>query len=256
MKKTKFYKKYIKKPLQKIGNSGFVLQTISAILYLYAKFVGQTTRWHTEGVEEFHQLAKENNGVILVIWHGRAVMLPYFKQKDLPLSALVSPHRDGQMIAGLLKRFGIGIIDGSSNENATGGALDLMRAIKKDTSICIIPDGPRGPRMHMGKSPIYYALKTGKPIIGAAYSIQNSKIIEKAWDKTMLPFPFSKGVCKTTKPIYIPADATETKLEEYRKLLENELNRITHECDTEMGLQPILPDSKSINAKHRPSKRK
>ena len=77
-----FYKKYIKKPLKKLGNNKFVMNLISAFLYTYAKFVGLTTRWHTEGVDKFHQLARENNGVILVIWHGRAMMLPFFKESD------------------------------------------------------------------------------------------------------------------------------------------------------------------------------
>ena len=222
---------------------------ISLVFYLYAKFVGLTTHWRTQGVEKFHQLARENDGVILVIWHGRALMLPFFKQKDLPLDALVSLHRDGRMIAGLLKRFGIGVIGGSSNENAKGGALDLMRTLQNKTSICIIPDGPRGPRMIMGRSPIYYAQKTGKPIIGGAYSIKNSKIIEKAWDKMMIPFPFSKGICKISEPLYVPAHATEEKLEEYRQEMEKRLNQISIECDQEMGLEPVLPDKNAVNIK-------
>ena len=243
------YKKLVKKPLKKLGETSAVMWLVSLLLYLYAKFVGLTTRWHTEGVEEFHRLAREHGGVILVIWHGRALMLPFFKQKSLPLDALVSLHRDGRMIAGLLKRFGIGIIGGSTNENAKGGALDLMCALRKDTSVCIIPDGPRGPRMIMGRSPFYYAQKTGKPVIGGAYSIKNSKIIEKAWDKMMIPFPFSQGVCKISRPLYIPSDATDEQLEQYRQEIERRLNQISAECDRELGLEPVLPDAGAVNRK-------
>ncbi|MBR6663302.1 MAG: lysophospholipid acyltransferase family protein [Alphaproteobacteria bacterium] len=247
------YKKYIKKPLKKLGSSRFVINLISAVFYYYTKLVGKTTRWHIEGVEEFHQIAKENNGIILVIWHGRAAMLPFFKQKSLPLDALVSVHRDGQMIAGLLKRYGIGIIGASSNENAISGALQLMRTLKEDTSICIIPDGPRGPRMVMTKSPIYYAWKTGKPLIGASYSISNSILVTKAWDHTMIPFPFSNGVCKTTKPLYVPKDTPESELEKYRIEMENRLNQIAFECDREMNLTPVRPDPNATNIKRRTS---
>ncbi|MBQ9731840.1 MAG: lysophospholipid acyltransferase family protein [Alphaproteobacteria bacterium] len=249
-----FYKKFIKKPLKKLGETTFVLNLISTVFYYYTKFVGNTTRWHTEGVEEFHRLAKQHNGVILVIWHGRAAMIPFFKERSLPLKALVSLHRDGQMIAGLLKRYNIGIIGASSNENAYGGALQLMRTLQQEASICIIPDGPRGPRMHMNKSPIYYAWKTGKPIIGASYSIKSSKIITKAWDNMMIPFPFSNGVCKTTKPMYIPADIKEDDLEQYRLAMEEELNNLNIECDKYMGLSPVLPDKDAIHRKHRKNK--
>ena len=243
------YKKFIKKKLKKLGESQFVLKLVSNIFYYYAKLVGHTTKWTTKGVEEFHAIAKQNGGVILVIWHGRTVMLPFFKQKDLPLDALVSPHRDGQMIAGLLKKFGIGIVDGSTNENAKAGALELRRPQKKDHSICIIPDGPRGPRMHMKRSPIFYAWKTGKPIIAASYSIKNAKIITKAWDKMMVPLPFSYGVCKTAEPLYIPSSSTEEDLENYRLELERRLNQISIECDNEIGRTPILPDESSEKIK-------
>lgn len=243
------YKRFIKKNLKKFGETKFVLKLVSNIFYYYAKLVGHTTKWQTKGIEDFHKIAKQNGGVILVIWHGRAVMLPFFKQKNLPLDALVSPHRDGQMIAGLLKKFGIGVIDGSTNENAKAGALELMRTLNKDHSICIIPDGPRGPRMHMKKSPIFYAWKTGKPIIAASYSIKNAKIINKAWDKMMVPLPFSYGVCKTAEPLYVPSSANEKDLEKYRLELEERLNQITFECDIDLGRQPILPNNNSEKIK-------
>ena len=249
------YKKYFKKPLKKIAESKIVLHLISAILYCYTKFIGKTTRWHTEGVEEFHNLALNNNGAILVIWHGRAAMIPFFKRKDLPLNALVSLHRDGQMIAGLLKHYNIGIIGASSNENAANGALKLMKTLQQNISICIIPDGPRGPRMHMTQSPIYYAWKTGKPIIGATYSIRNSIIISKAWDHMMLPLPFSNGICKTTEPLFIPNDASEADLEVYRSEMEKRLNDITIECDKALGLCPVMPDANAINRKRLPLKK-
>ncbi len=248
------YKKYLKKTFKKITDSKIVLNLIPAVLYYYTKFIGKTTRWHTEGVEEFHRLAHQNNGAILVIWHGRAAMVPFFKNKDLPLNALVSLHRDGQMIAGLLKRYNIGIIGASSNENAVNGALKLMKTLQSNTSICIIPDGPRGPRMHMTKSPIYYAWKTGKPIIGATYSIRNSIIINKAWDHMMFPLPFSNGICKTTEPLFIPSDTKENDLEKYRLEMEKRLNDITIKCDKDLGLSPVMPDANAVNRKRLPQK--
>ena len=238
------YKKLLKKPLKKIGQSAPVMWLISVVIYAYAKFVGITTKWRLDGVSRFYELTSQNDGVILLIWHGRAVMLPYFwKPKSGSLYALVSPHRDGRMIAGLLERFGIRTIDGSSNENAVGGAIGLMRALKKNASICIIPDGPRGPRMHVRNSPLYFAQKTGKPIVCASYSIKKSIIIKKAWDKMMIPFPFSEGVCKLSAPLFIPANCNKEQFEEYRVKIENTLNEISIACDKELGLTPIFPDT-------------
>lgn len=247
------YKKLIKKPLKRLGQSTPVMWLISTFIYAYAKLVGHTTKWTLDGVERFYELTSQNDGVILLIWHGRALMLPYFwNPRSGSLYALVSLHRDGRMIAGLLERFGIKTIGGSSNENAVGGAVGLMHAIKKNASICIIPDGPRGPRMHMHCSPLYYAQKTGKPIVCASYSIKKSYIISKAWDKMMIPLPFSKGICRLSQPFYIPADIEKEQLEQYRLQVEKALNEVSISCDKELGLSPVLPDNgKGKIKKHR-----
>ena len=166
-------------------------------------------------------------------------MLPYFWNRKKPLNALVSLHRDGRMIAGLLEKFGLGTIGGSSN--ASGAAVKLMHSLKDDTAICIIPDGPRGPRMHMGRSPLYYAQKTGKPIACISYSIANSFRITKSWDHMMIPLPFSRGICTVSEAMSVPADADNNELETYRLRLEEQLNRISRECDIKMGLIPDEP---------------
>lgn len=234
-------KKLIKKPLRNIVQSSFVMNLISWLIYSYARFVGKTGTWQLHGVREFYKLWNKHHGVILVAWHGRALMLPFFWNHKKPLNALVSLHRDGRMIAGLLEKFGLGTIGGSSNENASGAALELMRSLKNDTAICIIPDGPRGPRMHMTKSPVYYAQKTGKPLVGITYSVSKAKFINKSWDKMMVPLPFSKGIVKTTEPLFIPKDATAEQLAAYQAQIEDMLNTINYDCDNAMGIPPILP---------------
>lgn len=179
--------------------------------------------------------------VILVAWHGRALMLPAFQKGNTNLDALVSLHNDGRIIAGLLRRYNLGIVGGSSNNNAKGAAVGLMHSLNNGRSICIIPDGPRGPRMRMSMSPIYYAWKTGCPIVGASYCTSKCKIIESAWDKMLVPSPFCKGSITFGEPIYIPQDASEADLEKYRLMLEEQLNSINYAVDRECGISPVLP---------------
>lgn len=138
-------KKTLKKSLRRITKSDFVINLISSAIYWYARLVGKTTSWEVRGIDNFYREWDDNRGIILVAWHGRALMLPYFWNRKKPLNALVSLHRDGRMIAGLLEKFGLGTIGGSSNENASGAAVKLMHSLKDDTAICIIPDGPGTP---------------------------------------------------------------------------------------------------------------
>ena len=232
-------KKFFKSLLQ----SQAVLGAISTLLYLYAKIIGRTTRWQTRGVEELYQIWEKEGSFIFIAWHGRALMLPYFWNKSRPVNALVSLHHDGRMIAGLLEKYGMGTIGGSSTENGKNAALELMRSLQKGVSIAIIPDGPKGPNMTLSRSAVYYAAKTGKPIMGATYSIKGSKIADKSWDKMMLPKPFSEGRFYVTEAFYIPADATEQQLEEHRQHIENRLNQLTWEADKAMNIKHIEPGS-------------
>ncbi len=213
---------------------------IGCVAFCYLKFVGLTTRWQSvTGVKETYETIAKDGSAIIIGWHGRTLIMPYFWNKSSKLNALVSPHRDGRMIMYILEKFGIGHISGSSDKNAKDAALELMQNLKDGNSIAIIPDGPRGPSMELTMSPIFYAQKSGKPILGITYSIADSIVVSKSWDDMLIPLPFHKGMYAITEPIYIPHDATTEQLEEYRQKVENTLNELTWQLDKKMGLPYI-----------------
>jgi len=225
--------------LKKILRSKTVTHIISFLCYWYVRFVALTTRWEKRNIDVFYDNLRHQQAVIFIAWHGRIAFPPCFWNRSSKLSALVSPHRDGQLIAGLLKRFGIENISGSTNENPRSAAVKLLRELKNNTSIAIIPDGPRGPSMTMTMSPIYYAKTTGKPIIGMTYSIAKSRVLSKSWDRMLIPLPFQKGIVAVTKPFFIPKNIAKEKLETYRKQIEHEMNDLTWQIDAELNLPKI-----------------
>jgi len=219
---------------------------IGTIAYYYLKFVGITTRWvSVTGVKEAYDVLEKHGSMIVIGWHGRTLEMPYFWNKTAKLNALVSPHRDGRMIVHILKKFGIGHVNGSSNKQAKEAALELMHNLQHGNSIAIIPDGPRGPSMKLSISPLFYAQKSGKPIIGITYSIAHSAIVRRSWDNMMIPFPFQKGMYAITKPFFVPENLTAEQLEQYRQQLETELNELTWELDKKMGI-PFIPQGSEI----------
>ena len=241
MKKER-WKNILKSPL--------IEKIIGTIAYAYLKFVGMTTRWEVSGVKETYEALDKYGSMVVIGWHGRTLEMPYFWNKSRKLNALVSPHRDGRLIVEILRRFGIGNIDGSSNQNSSTAAINLMKNLQQGNSIAIIPDGPRGPSMTLGMSPIFYAWKSGKPIMGITYSIAGSKVIKKSWDDMLVPFPFHRGIYVITKPLIIPQNATPEELEKYRLQLETELNNITYEIDRKLGI-PEVEKGKSRKSRHK-----
>ena len=213
------------------------INVLSLIMYYYSRWVGKTTRWDIFGVNQLYQVWHQEKAIILVIWHGRAMMIPHFWNGQHPLNALVSLHKDGRIIAGFLEKYGFGTIGGSSNGGANSAALALLHSLQNDTAVAIIPDGPRGPRMKMSISPLYFARKSGKPIFGATYSVEHS-LVAKSWDAMLLPPPFCRG------------DASDEDLEKYRQEIEDEMNTLTFKADRRFGLPKIEPGAIAKSKKY------
>lgn len=237
------FKSFLKPKIRNFLKHRLVIKTLSLFIFIYAQLAGYTTRWKINGKKGSQFLL--NSEAILVGWHARTIMMPFFWSKitKKSLYALVSPHQDGQIIANFLQWYKINVVAGSTNEKAQQSALEIMRLLHEKNSIFISPDGPRGPRMRMKKSPIYFASKTGLPIICAAYSTSNAFIMNKAWDKTMVVIPFDRGVFALSDPIYIPKDLDDKQIEEYRLMLENTANKLYSDCDKEVKRKPIEPAS-------------
>lgn len=232
------------KLLKKFSQSEFGEKIIGSIAFYYLKFVGLTTRWQSiTGVKETYKTLDKHGSMIVIGWHGRTLLMPYFWNKTSRLNALVSPHRDGRIIVQVLKKFGIGNIDGSTDRNSKEAAIELMRNLKQGNSIAIIPDGPRGPSMKLSMSPLFYAQKSGKPILGITYSTAHARIITKSWDNMLLPLPFCRGMYAITEPFFIPSDASPEQLEQYRRQIETALNELTWKLDKKMGL-PFIAQGK------------
>lgn len=246
--------KNIKKITRQILKSRLASAITGFLIYLYTLLVGYTTRWQKNALKDFYKIWDKEGSIIIIIWHGRATMIPFFWNKKHPLNALVSKHNDGMLMARLLKHYGLGIIGGSTTANARQAAVSLMKTIKNDNkTIAIIPDGPIGPSMKMNLSPLYFAQKSGKPIIGVTYSVERAKIITQSWDDMMFPYPFNRGTIGFTKPYYIPEDASPQQLEEIRLQLEQEMCSINIAADKAMGRTPVMPGTRIKQKKRKPA---
>lgn len=233
-------KKRLKKFMRKLTELFHLYDVLGFVGFCYVWLVGKTGRFDISGIKSFEKMLKEHHGGIFVTWHGRALMLPYFWTNVRQMKALVSPHRDGRIIARLLRCFKILSIDGSSDRQAKAAALDIVRELNCGTVVALISDGPRGPRMRLNKSVIYFAQKTGVPIMGLTYSATRSKVLN-TWDALLIPPLFSKGAVLSTKPLVVPFDATEEQREILRQQFEDELNDLTMNADKKFGVPEIKP---------------
>ncbi len=203
---------------KKILKSDLFISACAFVIYLYINLVGLTSRWNYIN----RHIADEykDKPFILAFWHGRLLMIPYFKPKRSNVHVVISHHRDGELIAKTQHLFGLKTIRGSSSKGGLKALREIIRVRKEGGIVAITPDGPRGPAQKVGGSAAEIAKMLEVPIIPVTYSMKNAKTA-KSWDSFMLPHPFGKGVFVVGQPI-MPHEADK---------LEDALNELTNEAD-------------------------
>ncbi len=107
--------------------------------------------------------------------------------------------------------------------------------MKDGYDVGITPDGPRGPRRRVKPGVIAAARFTGLPIIPVAFSARPARRLG-SWDRTLVPFPFSRGLFVCGEPLRVARDIGQEEQDRLRTLLESEIDRLTDLADTRVGL--------------------
>jgi lysophospholipid acyltransferase (LPLAT)-like uncharacterized protein len=182
---------------------------------------------HFVGKEISDRLTAEGNNVIYAFWHGRQFLL-FHNHRNTGIVIPASESRDGEIQAGVLQHFGFDVVRGSSKRKGDRALLGLVDGLRKGKNIALAVDGPRGPIYEVKQGITYLAGKLNKPIIPVSTSAKRFWILEKIWDKYMLPVPFTRGVIVYGEPIVvqgIQADELESKRRELTDALNSVMNR-------------------------------
>jgi lysophospholipid acyltransferase (LPLAT)-like uncharacterized protein len=173
---------------------------------------------------------------IIAMWHGRLAMLHLLRFGDQPLVALISGHRDGQLISKCAWHYDIRTVTGSSSRGGIGAARRLIRLARDGHSLFITPDGPRGPRMQVNEGIVDLSLLTGLPILPAAISTSGGKEL-KTWDRFLVPQPFSRIAIRWGSPFHVDRadDPAST-----RARLQAELNALQQSADRAVDRRPSV----------------
>lgn len=207
--------------------------------YWYIRLLKATMRLEYRNREVLERVRAEAGPYILAFWHSRFVMMTY-AYPDRNMSVLSSTSRDSLLLARILWRFGHKSAWGSSTRGGAGALREIVRRIRKGSDAGFTPDGPRGPRRRVQPGVIAAARLSGKPIIPVAFSARPARRL-RSWDRTLLPYPFGRGLFVYGEPLWVPRAAGDAEEEGCRLKLEAELDRLTDLTDTEMGQPPEEP---------------
>lgn len=191
------------------------------LLGLYLDLALRSTRWTLEGGAHLAPFLP-GGAVLVAVWHERLPIVPALwtrARRAHPgrgVAALASRHRDGRLIAGVLARFGVRAVLGSSarvRPGATrdaGGAAGLrgvLAALAAGDAVVLTPDGPRGPRRMAAPGVAQMAALSGAPVLPVAGAVRH-RVLLRSWDRMMLPLPFGSGALVCLPPIAVaPGEA-------------------------------------------------
>lgn len=225
---------------KKLLSYSVVQSAICRLVYIYIRFVFLTNRHQTIGYDHVETLINDKKPFIVAFWHGRILMVTHMAPKGLPVHVLISPHRDGELIAKVVKYFGFLFVRGSSNKKSISALKQCVSLLQDGDVLAITPDGPRGPRMHISGNIVAIASKSNVPIVPVSFSSSRCKIF-KSWDRFILSLPFGSSFFLIGEPYYVDELDDNRNIDYHNQRLEHILNRLTEQADHLAGVSPVKP---------------
>lgn len=138
------------------------------------RLLGKMLNAGTVGGEKVDALTRNGTPIIIAFWHGRQVMMP-LAYRGKAASILISQHRDGEIIATIMKKFGFYAIRGSTSRGGIPALRKLVSAGRLGQDLVITPDGPRGPARQVQLGVMSLAKLTGFPVVPLTFACSKKK---------------------------------------------------------------------------------
>lgn len=174
------------------------------------------------------------------MWHGQFFLMPTLHRGAFPVSAMVARHKDAAAVRVLLRAFDIQVVKGAGagqRRRDRGGASALrtsLRLLEEGSTFAMTADVPPGPARTAGTGIVTLAKYSGRPII--PFAVATSRFfVFKTWSRMTINLPFSKLIYVVGDPIWVPADANDTVLEERRRAVEEALTEVTQRAYRTVG---------------------
>jgi lysophospholipid acyltransferase (LPLAT)-like uncharacterized protein len=175
--------------------------------FILIKVIGLTTRLEVSGKENLQQIEASGEIPIYATWHDRIFLGTYFL-RNRGIVFLTSRSFDGEYIARFLRRFGFGVIRGSSTRGGARALVEMVREMKRGLPMGFTIDGPKGPRYVAKSGAAMLAKKTSNPILPFIVTPRRFFTIN-SWDRLQIPIPFTRVQATYGIPIRIANETSE-----------------------------------------------
>jgi lysophospholipid acyltransferase (LPLAT)-like uncharacterized protein len=198
--------------------------------WIFIHIICHTLKIQSIGENHIERLRKKGEKLVYTFWHGRHFFLVHYLGHR-NISVMVSPSRDGMLIANILKKSGFDIVQGSSNRSPIRALVDAIRQMKSGKDIAFTVDGPKGPIHKVKPGALYLANRMNAYIIPVTTAFESSIKIN-SWDRYIIPKPFSKAIIYFGKPYRLSNEHSDSAIKKECFNLEKNLNNISSIADS------------------------
>lgn len=199
----------------------------------------RTCRVETRNREHYEDAIRRHGRCHMAVWHESMAMAGcYYRGFDY--LTLTSYSYDGEFAARVVKRWKIHAARGSSSRGGHEAVACLVEAAKTTQVTGFTLDGPKGPARVAKPGIAVVAARTRLPIVPNAFVVQHAWRL-RSWDRFPIQKPFSRIVCAYAPAVEPPAEDTPEDVERVRGRVEEALNRLHRDLETELGISCSLP---------------
>jgi lysophospholipid acyltransferase (LPLAT)-like uncharacterized protein len=230
----------------------FMTSLAYRLLALIARMVCLTLRIRRVNAAPVDELRRRRDNCVIAFWHGSMIPGWFFHRPGTHerAAALVSLSKDGAILASVLEQWGFRLIRGSSHIGGKDALHMMVAEVERGSTLCLTPDGPRGPRHVMKAGALLAAQRAGVPLVIAGVAVKKKKVLARSWDKFEIPMPFSEVCIWYDEPIEIPralqapggaapSDDARRAVNELLESLQSRLVDVHAKAHHALGIDPV-----------------
>jgi lysophospholipid acyltransferase (LPLAT)-like uncharacterized protein len=166
---------------------------LALLSYLLARTIRSTARITIEGTEP-------DGPAMYVNWHRyQSFLIPFHGERRRWM--LVSPVPQLAAIARFCRLCGLRLVRGASGERGKEAREELKNLLLRGESVVLAVDGPAGPAFKAKRGCAELSRAAGVPIVPMRFRSNHAHEFRWRWDRTLMPFPFSRITVMCGKPI-------------------------------------------------------
>lgn len=199
-----------------------IRRLLAFFAFLLIRALGLLLRYRY--LDRHHSLLVQEKGhpVLYAFFHGRQLMLLNYPLPQ-PMVQMVSLSKDGELQAMILRYLGFVVVRGSPGKGGRQALLEMTDLVLNGCHGALAVDGSRGPLMKVKPGILHLARDSSAAIVPLAAGATANTVLERAWDRYMIPWPFSRVVVVEGEPMQIDEDIDDEELELKRIELEKRL---------------------------------